>query len=118
MKHFLALFAGTPDVVEKSGWNALGEHERKECEQKGMAAWRAWMAQNSERLIVNGSPLGKTQRVSSAGTINARNAVCGNVVVAAESHEAASNLFQNHPHFALFPGEAVEIMECLPNPQR
>jgi hypothetical protein len=116
MKHFLALFTGTPEAVETSGWNALPEQERKGREQKGMAAWHAWMEQNSDRLIVNGSPVGKTKRVSATGTIDASNAVCGYVVVAAESHQAAGKLFENHPHFAVFPGEAVEIMECLPIP--
>lgn len=40
----------------------------------------------------------------------------GFVVVEAESHDAAAALFVNHPHFAIFPGEAVEIMEALPIP--
>lgn len=34
----------------------------------------------------------------------------------AESHEAAAKLVENHPHFTLFPGDSVEIMECLPLP--
>ena len=33
-----------------------------------------------------------------------------------ESHEAAAQLFLNHPHFTIFPGESVELMECLPIP--
>jgi hypothetical protein len=37
-------------------------------------------------------------------------------VVQAESHDAAARMFTNHPHFTIFPGEAVEIMECLPIP--
>jgi hypothetical protein len=118
MKHFLALFTGTPEAVEESGWNALPEQERKVREHEGMAAWHAWMDQHADRLVVNGSPVGKTRRVSAAGTIDTRNAVCGYVVVAAESHQAACELFENHPHFAVFPGEAAEIMECLPIPQR
>jgi hypothetical protein len=36
-----------------------------------------------------------------------------NVIVQAESHEAAAKLFENHPHFTIFPGDSVEIMECL-----
>ena len=40
----------------------------------------------------------------------------GYVIVQAESHEAAARLFENHPHFAIFPGDSVEIMECLPLP--
>ena len=34
--------------------------------------------------------------------------------ILAESHEAAAKLFENHPHFTIFPGDSVEIMECLP----
>ncbi len=37
-------------------------------------------------------------------------------VVRAGSHEAAAKLFENHPHFAIFPGERVEIMPVLPIP--
>jgi len=33
-----------------------------------------------------------------------------------ESHAAAARLFENHPHFAIFPGESVEIMPILPIP--
>jgi hypothetical protein len=40
----------------------------------------------------------------------------GYVIVRAESHEAAAKLFENHPHFSIFPGDSVEIMECLPFP--
>jgi len=25
-------------------------------------------------------------------------------------------LFENHPHFSIFPGDAVEVMEVLPIP--
>lgn len=37
-------------------------------------------------------------------------------VVQADSHEAAAKLFENHPHFMIFPGDAVEVMERLPIP--
>lgn len=35
-----------------------------------------------------------------------------------ESHEEAAKLFISHPHFKIFPGESVEIMECLPMPTK
>ncbi len=37
-------------------------------------------------------------------------------MVQAESYDAAA-MFVNHPHFMPFPGDAVEIRECLPIPQ-
>jgi hypothetical protein len=37
-------------------------------------------------------------------------------MVEAESQDEAARLFLNHPHFTIFPGEGVEIMEILPGP--
>jgi len=36
--------------------------------------------------------------------------------VQAESHEAAANLFEGHPHFTIFPGDGIEVMEVLSIP--
>jgi hypothetical protein len=66
--------------------------------------------------VVAGGPIGKTKRVSAAGVAATRNDTCGYVVVQADSHEAAAKLFEGHPHFSIMPGEAVEVMECLPVP--
>ena len=116
MSNFLAVFTGTPEANEKSGWNALSESSRKERTQAGIKAWHFWMESHQKQLVVAGGPIGKTKRVSSSGTADAHNNICGYVVVSAESHEAAARLFENHPHFSIFPGEAVEVMECLPVP--
>jgi hypothetical protein len=42
----------------------------------------------------------------------------GYTVVRAESQEEAAKMFLGHPHFTIFPGDGVEIMECLPIPER
>ena len=116
MKNFLAVFTGTPEAAEQSGWNALGESARNERTQAGIKAWHAWMESNKKQVVVAGGPIGKTRRVSRSGMASAHNSICGYVVVCADSHEAAAKLFENHPHFSIFPGEAVEVMECLPVP--
>jgi hypothetical protein len=76
------------------------------------------MAANQASVVVQGGPLGKTKRTDAQGVSNIKNSMVGYVVVQAESHEAAAKMFENHPHFTIFPGEAVEIMECLPIPGR
>jgi hypothetical protein len=116
MKNFLAVFTGTPEALERSGWNALDDTARQERTQAGLAAWHAWMRDHASRLVVAGGPLGKTLRVSHAGVEAVRNNLAGYLVVSAESQEAAARLFEGHPHFSIFPGEAVEVMECLPVP--
>lgn len=116
MKHFLAVFTGSEAAMQRSGWNALTEAVRQERTQAGMAAWHEWMQAHSKQMVVTGGPVGKTKRVSRDGVEDAKNNLCGYLVVAAESHEAAAALFEGHPHFTIFPGEAVDIMECLPVP--
>ena len=35
--------------------------------------------------------------------------------VKAKSQKDAAKLFRNHAHFMIFPGDRVEVMECLPS---
>jgi hypothetical protein len=112
MKNFLAIYTGTP----MPKWNELSETERKERETAGIAAWRAWIDRNKQVIVDTGSPLGKTKGVSRSGIADTRNNMTGYTVVRAESHEQAAKLFEGHPHFTIFPGDSVEVMECLPIP--
>lgn len=116
MKKFLAIYIGTEEGLERAGWNKLSEGARKAREAEGIKAWMAWGEANSAAIVEHGSPLGKTKRASPEGVSDLRNAMAAYVVVRAESHEAAAKLFENHPHFTIFPGDSVEIMECLPLP--
>lgn len=114
MKKFMAVFTGSPDGFEK--WSKLDEATRKAREQQGMKAWGDWMQQHQAIITETGGPLGKTKRVTSTGIADVRNNLAGYVVIKAESHDAAAKLFLNHPHFTIFPGDGVEIMEVLPIP--
>jgi hypothetical protein len=116
MKNFLAVYTGTPANMEK--WTALDDKERKRREETGFQAWMDWMAKHKASIVEQGSPLGKTKRIGPDGITDTRNNLAGYIVVKAESHEDAARMFVEHPHFTLFPGEAVEIMECLPLPPR
>jgi hypothetical protein len=114
MKKFLAIYLGTPGGFEK--WMAMEEKKRKALEAKGMAEWGQWMQTHSQETVDAGGPLGKTKRVTSGGVADVRNAMSGYGVFSAESHEAAAKMFLGHPHFSVFPGESVEVMEILPIP--
>ena len=114
MKRFLAIYTGT--AAGREAWNRLDETERKRREAEGMKAWGEWMTTHRASIVDTGGPLGKTKSISRSGTSDIRNAMAAYVIVQAESHEAAARLFEKHPHFAIFPGDAVEVMECLPIP--
>lgn len=116
MKRFLAIYIGTEAALEKAQWKKLDEEKRKALEASGVEAWMEWGMVHSAAIVDQGSPLGKTKRASSQGITDIKNSMTGYVIVQAESHEAAARLFENHPHFTIFPGDSVEIMECLPLP--
>ncbi len=116
MKQFLAIFLGSASPEAMAKWKALDEKTRQEREKAGMSAWMEWGEKNKGAILNNGAPLGKTKRIDAKGVSDTKNLMAGYTLVQAESHEAAAKLFQNHPHFTIFPGEAVEIMECLPLP--
>ena len=116
MKKFLAIYIGTPSALGKSEWNTMDEAKRKKLEASGIKAWGEWMMTNKAAIVDQGGPLGKTKRTATQGVSDTKNNMTGYVTVQAESHEAAARMFENHPHFTIFPGDSVEIMECLPIP--
>ena len=113
---YLAVFVGSKTSAKMAAWNALSETERKAKEKAGIAAWKAWVEKHQAALAAMGGPLGKTKRVGPDGIAEVSNELGAFTVVRAESHEAAARMFENHPHFAIFPGEAVEVMPVLPIP--
>lgn len=114
MKKFLAIYIGTAAAFEKS--TKMDEAQRKQAEAAGMQAWMEWGKTHQAAILDQGSPLGKTKRISPQGISDTKNTMTGYAIVQAESHAAAAKMFENHPHFTVFPGDSVEIMECLPIP--
>ena len=113
---YLAVFLGNQESARWEAWNAMSEEDRLARQQEGIAAWQSWMERNRDAIVDGGGPIGKTKRVSRDGVIDGANAMAAFVVVRAASHEAAAAMFEGHPHFTIFPGEAVEVMPVLPVP--
>lgn len=114
MKEYLAIYLGTPAAMES--FRHLPEAERRAREAQGISAWHAWADRHKASIVQMGSPLGRTKRISKAGIEDVRNAMGAWTVVRAESQEAAAALFIDHPHFSIFPGDSVEVMECMSIP--
>jgi len=113
---FLAVFLGSKTSPQMTAWNALPEAERQAKMQQGLAAWHGWVDKHKGAIVELGGPLGKTLKVDARGITEVSNAMGGFTVVRAASQQEAAKLFENHPHFAIFPGESVEIMPVLPIP--
>ncbi|MGZ5027094.1 MAG: hypothetical protein ACXWE9_07285 [Methylobacter sp.] len=114
MKKYLAVYTGSPTALAR--WEALSEAERESRHTEGVAAWTKWVTENAVSIVEMGGPLSRTKLVSSTGVSDIRNNLAAFTIVQAESQDAAARLFLNHPHFTIFLGEAVEIMEVLPVP--
>jgi hypothetical protein len=113
---FLAVFLGSKASGRMAAWNALPEAQRLAKMQEGMAAWKSWAEKHHDAIVSMGGPLGQTKKVSSHGIEDTSNEMTAYTVVRADSRDAAAKLFDKHPHFAIFPGESIEIMPILPIP--
>src|SRR3569832_2904209 len=99
-----------------SNWGNLSEEKQQKHKQTNNTTKQTRTKKNKDAILDIGGPLGKTKSVSPDGIADIRNAKTGYTLIQAESHEAAAKLFENHPHFTIFPCDAFEIMECLPIP--
>jgi hypothetical protein len=113
---YLAVFLGSKTSSKIAVWNALPEAERRSKEREGMAAWKGWVETHQGAIVGMGGPLGKTKKITQDSIEDISNQMGAFTIVQAESHEAAAKLFENHPHFVIFPGESVEIMPIMPIP--
>ena len=111
MKKFMAVYTGSATPEQRAAMQA--DQARM---QSGMEAWGKWMQEHQAAFVDAGGPLGKTKRIDSSGITDTANNLAAYVIVNAETHDEAARMFENHPHFAIFPGDGVEIMECLPIP--
>lgn len=115
MPRYLAVYTIQPEALAR--WYTLPEAEQKARDAAGLRQWTAWEAANAASFPDRGGMVGRTTRVDKDGIREASNAVCGYIVVEADSAEAAARLFENHPHFTVFPGDGVDIMPFLTEPQ-
>src|SRR4029079_674393 len=113
---FLAIFLASKTSPRMKAWNSLSKEARRTKMQEGIAAWKAWTDKHHAAIVGMGGPLGKTKKVSERGIEEATNLMSAYTIVRADSHDAAAKLFENHPHFTIFPGDSVEVMPVLPIP--
>ncbi|MFM2374345.1 MAG: hypothetical protein RLZZ234_340 [Candidatus Parcubacteria bacterium] len=94
-------------------WMQLPEETRKAQEQEMQATWNAWMAAH-KTAIVETAGVGKPKRITGTGVEDTRNDLMMYSFIEAESHEAAADMFKEHPHFGI-PGAWIEVMAVNKN---
>ncbi|MCK9917858.1 hypothetical protein MXD81_52840 [Microbacteriaceae bacterium K1510] len=114
MPRFLAVYTMKPEDLAR--FRALPKAEQDAADVVGVPQWVAWEKANAASFRDRGM-VGKTKRVTKDGIVDAQNAICGYIVVEADSIEAAAKLFENHPHLTIFPGDGVDIMPFMTGPE-
>lgn len=109
MKKFFVTFS-IPAATIQEWMQNVDDASRKEQTEKMMSEWNAWMESHASSIIDKGLPIGKTKRVTASGIADTKNELNFYIVVEAESHEAAAEMFVGHPHFQI-PTAYIEVMD-------
>jgi hypothetical protein len=117
MKKFLVLFTCAENSQNHQAWKLLDQQTQDERIKNGMLAKERWEEKYKDQIVLESHSLGKiTKRVDPRGTHDIPSLMGAFTVIQAISHEEAANMFLEHPHFAIFPGDGVEIIEQLSAP--
>lgn len=110
MKKFFVLFCIPAAAIQE--WMAtVDESKRKEQSDKIMKEWQEWMVAHESVIVDKGLPIGKTKRVTAEGITDTKNDINWYLVIETESHEAAAQLFKDHPHLQI-PTSYIEISDA------
>jgi hypothetical protein len=109
MKKFVVLFCMPSSVVEDWVKN-VDEAERTRQTQQMMGDWQKWVEAHKDAIVSEGLAVGKTKRVTKEGVADARNEINYSMVVQAETHDAAAQMFVGHPHF-MIPQSYIDISD-------
>ncbi len=110
---YLAIFTSDKTGPRWRAWYALSKAEQDETDRVGLAAVAAWDEAHRDAIVYAGGGLGPTKRTTAEGVGDMVNLLTVFMVVRAESHEAAARMFEDHPHFTIFPCDGVEVMPVL-----
>jgi hypothetical protein len=115
MPKFLAVY--TMKAEDFARFRSLSKAEQDAIDAEGIPKWVEWEERNAARILNRGGMVGKTTRVTREGITPATNAICGYLIVEAETADAAALLFEDHPHITVFPGDGVDIMPFVTDPE-
>jgi hypothetical protein len=114
MPRFVAVYTIKPEDI--AAFRARPKAEQEATDDAGLKAWEEWGKRNRAAILATDVMVGKTRRVNKAGLVDAQNQIAGFVIVEAADITAAAGLFQDHPHFTIFPGDGIDVMPVVTEP--
>ena len=114
MKKFLAIFTCAENSNNHEAWKKLDANIQEERMKNGMSSLEKWEQTYKNQIIFDGGSLGKnTKKINNEGIHDIPSGMGNFKIVEAHSFDEAAKIFLDHPHFAIFPGDGVEVIECL-----
>ena len=110
MNKYVAIFC-IPSAAIEQWMTTVDEATRKEQSDKMMQDWQVWMDAHAANILDKGLPLGKTKQIMKEGVTDVKNDLNWYLVVQAESHDAAAQMFVGHPHLEI-PTAYVQVMDA------
>ncbi len=107
MQKFLVTYLAPASIIDE--WRKTEPAKRQEAEKKMQEDWKKWVAEHSGIFADWGGGVGKVKKVTSGGVADEHNDIMLYAIVQADSHEAAAEMFKNHPHLGI-PQASIEIM--------
>lgn len=111
MPRFVAVYTMKPEDL--AAFRAMPKSEQEAIDKAGSKAWDAWRKRNAATVVATDVMVGKTRRVTNTGIVDAQNQIAGYLIVEAADITAAADLFQDHPHITIFPGDGIDIMPVV-----
>jgi hypothetical protein len=106
---FMALYMAPASAIEQ-----LSKASPEET-KAGMDEWNRWAKSNEKTIVDLGMPLGKTKRVTSAGTSDTKNEITGYSIVEGDSPDTVAKMFKGHPHLKI-TGASIDFLEFFAIP--
>lgn len=113
MKKFLVLYTCAENSENHQAWKKLNTKEQKERAEKGIKAKLEWTKKYKHQIVFEGTSLGNTKNVNNEGIQDIPSLMGEFLIIQANSHDEAAQIFLKHPHFAIFPGDGVQIIEYV-----
>ena len=114
MPRFVAVYTMKPEDI--TAFRAHPKSVQEATDKAGLKVWEEWGKRNAAAIVATDVMVGKTRRGTKSGIADAQNQIAGFLIVEAADIAAAAGLFQDHPHFTVFPGDGIDVMPVVTGP--
>lgn len=111
MPRFVAVYTVKSEDID--AFRTRPKSEQDAIDAAGLEAWEQWRKRNAAAIVAADVMVGKTKRVTRTGIADAKNQIAGVTIVEAADITAAAEIFQDHPHITVFPGDGIDVMPVI-----